>query len=139
MVVAGGLFAGGAATVAWSRVPIWRRMSAGDFVRDFAQTLAWTDRVQPALLVAATASAVAVATGDSGATALLAALGAAGFALILAASVAFMVPLQRRIIATPAVEADAIDALRRVWFRGNLGRALLATLAFVAMAASAAL
>jgi hypothetical protein len=139
MVVAGGLFTGGAASVAWSRVPIWRRMVAADFVRDFAQTLAWTDRVQPALLAAATASAVGVAVGGSGATALLAALGAVGFLLVLAASVAFMVPLQRRIIATPVAEADTIDALRRVWFRGNLGRASLALLAFVAMGTAAAL
>jgi hypothetical protein len=26
MLIAGGLFAGGSATFAWSRVPIWRRM-----------------------------------------------------------------------------------------------------------------
>ena len=40
MVITGGLFAGGAATIALSRAPIWRRMPAEEFVGDFEQTSA---------------------------------------------------------------------------------------------------
>jgi hypothetical protein len=45
MLIAGGLFAGGAATFAWSRVPIWRRMPVQEFIGDFEQTLRRTDKV----------------------------------------------------------------------------------------------
>ena len=49
MLIAGGLFAGGAATFAWSRVPIWRRMPAQEFIGDFEETIRRTDKVQPGL------------------------------------------------------------------------------------------
>jgi hypothetical protein len=52
MLIVNGLFAGGAATFAWSHVPIWRRMPAQEFVGDFEETLRRTDKVRPALLVA---------------------------------------------------------------------------------------
>jgi hypothetical protein len=45
MLIAAGLFAGGVATFAWSRVPIWRRMPAQEFIGDFEETLRWTDKV----------------------------------------------------------------------------------------------
>ncbi len=118
MLIAGGLFAGGAATFAWSRVPIWRRMPVQKFIDDFEVTLRLTDKVQPALLVAAIASAV-------------------GFAL--AASIVILVPLQRRIVATPPAEAKAIYKMRARWFRGHLGRSMFATASFVAVAVAATL
>ena len=37
MLFAGGLFAGGAATFAWSRVSIWRQMHSRGFVTDFGE------------------------------------------------------------------------------------------------------
>ena len=138
MVIAGGLFAGGAATFAWSRVPIWRRMAVPQFLGDFAQTLAWTDKVQPALLVVAiVASAGFVLTSD-GTPRLLALAGTVGFVVTLGASVAVLVPLQRTIIATPTSDSEAIEGMRARWFRGNLGRTGLATLAFALVAAAAA-
>ena len=138
MVVAGGLFAGGAATFAWSRVPIWRRMAVREFVSDFAQTIRWTDKVQPALLVAAIVSTVAFATSASGTQQILAAVGAAGFVVTLLASLAVLVPLQRRIIASPLESPQPIEEMRQRWFRGNLGRSVLAVAAFAAIAVAAA-
>jgi hypothetical protein len=131
MVVAGGLFAGGAATFAWSRVPIWRRMPLPQFVSDFDQTIRWTDKVQPALLVLAIASAIAFAITADGAARLLALLGAAGFVVVLLASLAFLVPLQRRIVSTPQGEPENLEAMRSRWFNGNLGRSVLAVVSFV--------
>ncbi len=61
MLIAGGLFAGGAATFAWSRVPVWRTMPAAAFIEDFSQTISRTDKVQPALLVAAIAASLGYA------------------------------------------------------------------------------
>ena len=139
MLIAGGLFAGGAATFAWSRVPIWRRMPVQQFIGDFEQTLRRTDQVQPALLVAAIVSAAAFALTADGPARVLASLGAAGFVVTLAASLAFLVPLQRRIVATPPAEAEAIDEMRARWFRGHLGRSMLAAAAFVAVAVAATL
>ena len=66
MLIAGGLFAGGTATFAWSRVPIWRRMPAQEFIGDFEETLRRTDKVQPALLVAAIVSAAGFALTADG-------------------------------------------------------------------------
>jgi hypothetical protein len=137
MLIAGGLFAGGAATFAWSRVPIWRRMPVQEFVSDFEETLRRTDKVQPALLAAAIVSASAFVLTADGPARVLALIGAAGFVVTLAASIAILVPLQRRIVATSAAEAKVIDEMRARWFRGHLGRSMLAAASFVAVAVAA--
>ena len=139
MLIAGGLFAGGAATFAWSRVPIWRRMSAQGFIGDFEETLRRTDKVQPALLVVAIVSAAGFALTAEGSARVLASVGAAGFVVTLGASLAFLVPLQRRIVATPPVQAEAIEEMRTRWFRGHVGRSMLAAASFVAVAVAATL
>jgi hypothetical protein len=139
MLIAGGLFAGGAATFAWSRVPIWRRMPVQEFLGDFEQTLRRTDKVQPALLVAAIISAAAFALTAEGLARVLATVGVAGFVVTLAASIAILVPLQRRIVATPLTEAEAIEEMRARWFRGNRGRSMLSVVSFVAVAVAATL
>jgi hypothetical protein len=139
MLIAGGLFAGGTATFAWSRVPIWRRMPVQQFIGDFKETLRRTDKVQPALLVAAIVSATGFALTADGPARMLALVGAAGFIVTLAASIAILVPLQRRIVATPPAEVKAIDEMRARWFRGHLGRSTLAASAFVAVALAATL
>jgi anthrone oxygenase-like protein len=130
MLIAGGLFAGGAATFAWSRVPIWRRMPASQFLIDFNETIRRTDIVQPALAVIAAAAGIAFAVTADGSARLFAALGAGGFVLVLLASLAVLVPLQRRIIATPSTRAEEIEAMRLRWFSGNLGRSLLSVASF---------
>ena len=86
--------------------------------------------MQPALLLVAAVSAIAFAVAEDGWARLLAALGAAGFVLVLVASLAILVPLQRRIIATPVGDADGIEAMRHRWFSGNLGRSLLSVVSF---------
>ena len=139
MLIAGGLFAGGAATFAWSRVPIWRRMTAQEFIGDFEETLRRTDKVQPALLVAAIVSAAGFALTADGLARVLALVGAAGFVVTLGASLAILVPLQRRIVATAPAEVGAIDKMRARWFRGNLGRSILAVASFVAVTVAATL
>jgi hypothetical protein len=139
MLIAGGLFAGGAATFAWSRVPIWRRMPVQEFIGDFEETLRRTDKVQPALLIATIVSAVGFTLAAEGPARVLGAMGAAGFAVTLAASLAYLVPLQRRIVATPPAETKAIDEMRVRWFGGNLGRSMLAAAAFGAVAVASTL
>ena len=135
MLIAGGLFAGGAATFAWSRIPIWRQMPTAPFVTDFAQTLRRTDKVQPALLVAAIAGSIGFGVTSDGTSRVLALIGGAAFVSVLAASVAVLVPLQRRLI--ESADADAIDEMRQRWFQGHLGRAALSTIAFAAVAVAA--
>ena len=78
--------------------------------------------MQPALLVAAIVSAVGFALTAGGSAQVLALVGAAGFVVTLAASLAILVPLQRRIVATKPADAGTIDKMRARWFRGNLGR-----------------
>lgn len=136
MVIAAGLFAGGSATFAWSRVPIWRTMPASAFVDDFSQTLRLTDKVQPALLVVAIASSVVFAVTEDGLARVLALVGAACFAVVLIASLGVLVPLQRRIISHP--DPEATEDMRRSWYQGNLGRSSLSVLAFIVTAIGAA-
>ncbi len=137
MVIAGGLFAGGAASFVWSRVPIWRRMTLPEFVRDFDQTIRWTDKVQPAVLAVAAVCAIGFAFVADGAARILAALGAAGFIVVLVASFAVLVPLQRRIVATPVSDSENIEAMKARWFSGNLGRTVLAVASFALLAVAA--
>ena len=137
MLLAGGLFAGGSATFAWSRVPIWRRMALSEFVSDFRQTIAWTDKVQPALLVVAAVSAAAFAITAEGSARIFAALGAAGFLIVLVASLVVLVPLQRRIIATSVAETEGLEEMRTRWFGGNLGRSILSVVSFALMVVAA--
>ena len=133
MLLAGGLFAGGSATFAWSRVPIWRRMPVAQFVTDFEETIRRTDIVQPALAVVAAAAGIGFVFTADGWARFIAAVGAAGFILVLLASLAVLVPLQRRIIAAPSGAANDIEAMRVRWFSGNLGRALLSVASFAFM------
>ncbi|MDQ3778031.1 MAG: DUF1772 domain-containing protein [Actinomycetota bacterium] len=118
-------------------MPIWRRMPPAEFVPDFEQTIRWTDKVQPALLVVAAVSAIGFAIAADDAARVLACLGAAGFVVVLLASFAILVPLQRRIVATPRTDLDAIEAMRLRWFSGNLGRSVLAVVSFGLVAVAA--
>ncbi len=138
MLVSGGMFAGGAATFSWSRVPIWRAMPVAEFVTDFASTISRTDKVQPALLVTAIVSSLGFGLTADGSAAVLGWIGAAGLVVTLAASVAVLVPLQRRIVAVAATQGAAGDEMRQRWFRKQHGRAVLATASFASLALAAA-
>ncbi len=132
MLVSAGAFAGGAATFSWSRVPIWRSMEPRQFRDDFSATIARTDKVQPALLVLAILSATAVAVASDSSASAFASIGAAGFIVTLVASVAVLVPLQRRIIVDAGPQRPDFEAMRARWFRGHLGRSVLSMASFAA-------
>ena len=100
MLLSGGLFVGGVALIAWERVPAWRATDLADFRTGFAHTLRRVDRLQPALLVVCLSSTIAFASSTGGAARTLAALAAGGFLVVLVGSVAWLVPLQRRLVAS---------------------------------------
>jgi Domain of unknown function (DUF1772) len=137
MLVAAGLFSGGAAAFAWERVHAWRKMPLPEFRADFATAISRADRVQPALLVTAIAATVGFALTTTGASRTLALIGGAGFLLTLIGSVAVLVPLQRRIVADSEQRLDQ-EALRGRWFLGHLGRSLSGVTSFVLVALAAA-
>ena len=130
MLVSAGLFAGSALAFAWERIPTWRAMALPDYLADFARTIHRADRVQPALLVAAIATALAFAASASGTAQTVALIGAGGLTTTLVASLLVLVPLQRRIIASPPHQSDAIKAMRDRWFTGHIGRSTLALASF---------
>ncbi len=130
MLVSAGAFAGGAATFSWSRVPIWRSMGPRSFRDDFSATITRTDKVQPALLVLAILSAITFAVGADNSASTWAWIGAAGFIVTLGASVAVLVPLQRRIIADAGAQRPDFEAMRARWFQGHLGRSVLSMASF---------
>jgi Domain of unknown function (DUF1772) len=128
MLVASGLFAGGT-VIATTFMPSWRRMPAPQFRTDFARVIALADKVQPALLLLALSSTLVFAFQVE-AAARWAALGSAtGLVVILIASGAVLVPLQRRIIRSDD-SAEMTSELRMWWIRGHLGRSAAAVLSF---------
>jgi|Tabmets5t2r1_1033131.scaffolds.fasta_scaffold06014_2 hypothetical protein len=132
MLLSGGLFAGGVLTIAWERVPAWRTSDPVEFQTGFAHTLQRVDRLQPALLVACAGSAIGFASSTDGAARTLAALAAGGLLLVLAGSVAVLVPIQRRLVASGSTppSANAAAALRAKWLGGHLVRNAVALACF---------
>jgi len=134
MLVSSGLFSGGITVFAWERVPVWRDQTLQRYKAEFATTIRVADRVQPALLIASIVTTVGFALTASGAARTLAVIGLAGFLVTLVASAAVLVPLQRRIIASSQGQATLLEAMRRRWFRGHLGRSALGVASFVLVA-----
>ena len=137
MLVSAGLFAGGTVSFTWARIPIWRTMPLPQYVTDFAESIHRADRVQPTLLVIAIVTALAFGISASAPARTFALIGAAGFLVTLIASVAVLVPLQRRIIASSPQQPDTIEAMRRRWFNGHRGRSALAAVCFTLVAIAA--
>jgi hypothetical protein len=86
MLISGGLFAGGAASIAWERLPAWRATELPDFRVAFAETLRRVDRLQPALLVVCLVSTIGFTLDVDGVARLLGLLAAAGFVAVLVGS-----------------------------------------------------
>lgn len=131
MVVSGGLFAGGVTFIAWERIPAWQRATILEFRSGFAQTLRQVDRLQPALLSICLVSTIGFAAAATGAARTLAVIAAAGFVLILAGSVAWLIPIQRTLTSGSDLPASVVDGLRKRWFRGHLARAVVGVALFV--------
>lgn len=132
MLLSGGLFVGGVVLIAWERVPAWRATDLLDFRTGLAHTLRRVDRIQPALLVVCLGSTVGFASSTGGAARTLAALAAAGFLVVLGGSAAWLVPIQRRLVASgPQAPAAAVERLRTQWLGGHLVRTAVALAFFV--------
>jgi hypothetical protein len=136
MVISGGLFAGGVVTIAWERVPAWRRMQLADFRVGFAHTLRRVDRLQPALLLICLASTTGFAVSATGAERALAMFAAAGFLLILVGSVVWLIPIQRMVTSGSQLPAADVNGLRTRWLRGHLIRTVAAVALFIVVVAA---
>lgn len=135
MLVCGGLFAGSTLTIAWNRIPAWKRMPIPEFKEDFGRTIDVADRTQPLLLILTIIATVLYGLSRSGPEATIAFAAAAGFCVILVVSLATLVPLQRRMRAE--TEPSLINAMRPVWMVRHTGRTALSILSFVLLAVAA--
>ncbi|HEY3022432.1 MAG TPA: DUF1772 domain-containing protein [Actinomycetota bacterium] len=124
MLVSGGLFAGGVMSIAWERIPAWRRTQRAEFRIGFAQTLRRVDRLQPALLSVTLASTIGFAVTAAGSARTLAVFVAGGLLLILVGSLVWLVPIQRTLQSGSELPAATVDELRTRWLRGHLIRAV---------------
>jgi hypothetical protein len=122
MLLSAGLFTGGVVSIAWERIPTWRRTNLAEFQVSFAHTLRRVDRLQPALLALSLASTIGFAVTSDGSARVLALVAAAGFLLVLIGSAAWLVPTQRRLVASGEPTPQALDRLRTQWLRGHLIR-----------------
>lgn len=125
MVLAGGLFAGGVAVIAWERVPAWLAADVSEFRMAFAYTLRRVDRLQPALLVVCLVSTIGFITSADGAARSSALFAAAGFLIVLVGSVALLIPVQRRLVAPRSQQPSEVERLRSQWVRGHLIRTII--------------
>lgn len=131
MLLSGGLFVGGVALIAWERVPVWRASDLLDFRTGFTHTLRRVDHLQPALLVVCLGSTVGFASSAGGAARTLAMLAAGGLLLVLVGSAAWLVPIQRRLVASESAPSAAAERLRAQWLGGHLARTAAALACFV--------
>jgi hypothetical protein len=140
MLLTGGLFAGGVLSIARERLPAWREADPESFRATFAHTLQRVDRLQPALLAACLVSTIGFAVSSAGTARALAEAAAACELAILAGSLAWLVPIQRRLAAPvpggPQPEADTTRLLAQ-WSGGHIVRTILA-LVFLLLAITAA-
>jgi Domain of unknown function (DUF1772) len=131
MLFGGGLFAGGVVSIAWERLPAWQAADPLEFRAAFANTLRRVDRLQPALVVVTLISTIGFAISADGGARTLAGLASAGFGSVLVGSGAWLVPIQRRLVAPGSGESPAdMEKLRRQWFRGHQIRAMVTLLSF---------
>ena len=138
MLISGGLFAGGVISIAWERIPAWRRADLQEFQANFAHTLRRVDRLQPALLAVCLVSTIGFGINAGGAARGLAVAAAAGCLVTLAGSLAWLVPIQRRLVAQGSVPSSAaIERLRARWFSGHLIRSAAAVALFSLAVAAA--
>jgi Domain of unknown function (DUF1772) len=83
------------------------------------------------LLVVCLGSTIGFASSAGGAARTLAALAAGGFLLVLVGSVALLVPIQRRLVASGSAPPPAdVEALRAQWLGGHLVRTAVALACF---------
>jgi hypothetical protein len=138
MLLSGGLFAGGVAVIAWERVPAWRASDLVEFRTGLAHTLRRVDRLQPALLVVCLGSTIGFAGSAGGAARTLALVAAGGLLVVLVGSVALLVPVQRRLVASGATPPSAdLERLRARWLGGHLVRTAVALACFILAVAAA--
>lgn len=135
MIICSGLFTGGVLTITWGRLSVWKKMNAQSFKEDFGHTIRITDKLQPILLVATILSTGIFSLSQDGVeqTLLRAAMG--GFAITFLASVAVLVPLQKRILAS----AESPVRMYAKWQQGHMGRTVLSLLSFFSLALSLSL
>jgi hypothetical protein len=137
MLISAGLFAGVVASIAWERLPAWREADLIDFQAAFGHTLRRVDRLQPALLAVCVVSTTGFALTAGGAARILALVGVAGFVVVFVGSGAWLVPVQRRLVASESTQpSPELERLRTRWFRGHLIRTgvALAALSLVVVA-----
>jgi Domain of unknown function (DUF1772) len=138
MLISGGLFAGGVLSIAWERVPAWRESDFLDFRTAFAHTLRRVDRLQPALLVVCLVSTVGFALSSGGQARTSALAAAAGLAVVLVGSVAWLVPIQRRLVVLEAGQpVPEFERLRTQWLRGHLLRTAVALASMILVVVAA--
>ena len=138
MLVSGGLLAGAMIPIALERGPTWRSLDPGTYRVQFGDTLRRVDRLVPGLLVVCLATTIGFAVTVTGTPRTLAIIAAVLLALVFGGSGGVLVPLQKRLADVRVQMSTAdVERLRARWQTGHALRTLVATSAFVLLAAAA--
>jgi hypothetical protein len=132
LVVLSGLWTGAITTIAWERIPVWRRLDPVPRAVDFRRSLYRMDPTMPIVAIAVLVLGVIYALGRDGNARTLAWLALGGVALIIVGSLLLLEPINskfRRLPeGTPPPDAASLHAR---WARLHLTRAVVAIASLV--------
>jgi hypothetical protein len=127
LITISGIWAGAITSIAWERIPVWRRLDEVQRAVDFRRTLYRMDPAMPIIAGVIIALGVAYAIGHHGTARTLAWAAVGAVALIVVGSVLLLEPINTRFRRLPegTPPPDAAELYAR-WTRLHLARTVVA-------------
>ncbi|MFD1538966.1 DUF1772 domain-containing protein [Nonomuraea guangzhouensis] len=127
LLVLSGIWTGAITTIAWERIPVWRRLDPVPRAVDFRRSLHRMDPTMPIIAVIVIGLGVTHALGHEGLARTLAWIAVGGIALVVVGSILLLEPINSRFRRLPegAPPPDAADLHVR-WSWLHLGRTVVA-------------
>lgn len=132
-----GVWTGAIATIAWERIPAWRRLSPAAFADDFRDTLRRMDPTMPIIAIAILVIGLLYARDQEGTVATLAWCGLGGVASIIVGSLCLMEPINLTFRRLPAgASPPDATALHARWVLLHRLRLTIAIVSFALVASA---
>ncbi len=132
LLVLSGIWTGGIATIAWERIPIWRRMTPLERAVDFRRTLYRMDPTMPILAVAIVVLGIASALQHDGAARTLTWAAIGCVLLIVIGTTAILEPMNSKFRRLPeGTPPDNADAILATWGKLHIARTAVAVVSLI--------
>jgi hypothetical protein len=127
LVVISGVWTGGIATIAWERIPVWRRLDPVPRAVDFRRSLRRMDPAMPIIAVVILALGVAYALRHDGTARTLTWIALSGVTVIVLGSILLLEPINNKFRRLPeGTPPPDAAALHTRWSWLHLGRTVVA-------------